>query len=103
MGLCLAAVQIPLTANASDRDGIVVEQAPPLPRHELQPKKARRGYVWAHGYWTVSGRHYKWQKGRWMLNRPGYKYQQAEWVKVPGGWQLRPASWQQLPAAPAKS
>jgi hypothetical protein len=102
MGLCAVAVQIPIAVHAADSDSMVIERAPPLSRHEPLPKKARHGFIWARGYWIVSGRHYKWKMGHWILERPGYKYQQAEWVKVPGGWQLRPGHWQQLPATPAQ-
>lgn len=103
LGVSLVIGQIPVTAGVSGGEGIVVEQAPPLPRHEAGPKKTRRGYVWAQGYWTISGRHYSWQKGHWLPVRPGYEYEQAEWVKVPGGWKLRPGNWRPLPSAPAQS
>ncbi|CAD6537934.1 YXWGXW repeat-containing protein [Paraburkholderia sabiae] len=99
LGLLLAGALLPASANAADKSLIVVEQAPPLARHERAPKP-RRGYVWVEGYWTFRGKHYAWQKGRWVLARPGYEYQQARWVKVPGGWELRQGGWRRPAEAP---
>jgi hypothetical protein len=101
LGLLLTGAPPLMSANAAENPAIVVPQAPPLARHEREPKP-RRGYVWAEGYWAVSGKHYVWQKGRWIPARAGYEYQQAQWVKVPGGWELRPGGWQRPSAVPAQ-
>ncbi len=71
---------------------IYVNTAPPPPRHERVPD-ARRGYVWAPGYWNWQGNRHVWVKGHWVKERRGYAYRANEWVERDGRWQLRRGGW----------
>jgi hypothetical protein len=53
--------------------GVYVNTAPPPPRVERVPP-ARRGYVWAPGYWNWQGNRHVWVKGTWVRARHGYTY-----------------------------
>ena len=67
---------------------VYVNTAPPPPRHERVPA-ARRGYVWAPGYWNWQGKRHVWVKGHWVKERRGYSYRPNEWVERDGRWQLQ--------------
>ena len=71
---------------------IYVNTAPPPPRHERVPD-ARRGYVWAPGYWNWQGNRHVWVKGHWVKERRGYAYRANEWVEHDGRWKLRRSGW----------
>lgn len=71
---------------------VYVNTAPPPPRHERIPE-ARRGYVWAPGYWNWQGNRHVWVKGHWVKERRGYAYRPNEWVERDGRWHLRRGGW----------
>jgi hypothetical protein len=72
-------------AAAAVRVGVGIHVAPPAPRLVAVPA-ARRGYVWAPGYWRWSGRRYVWVDGRYLRERRGY-------VWVADGWEDRRGDW----------
>jgi len=67
-------------------------RAPPPPRHEKMPA-ARRGYVWAPGYWRTAGHSWAWVPGHWVNARAGWRYTLTHWVRERGGWRLQAAAW----------
>jgi hypothetical protein len=72
---------------------IVVRQAPPEPRSERTPQ-ARRGYVWAPGYWNWSNNRHVWVRGHWERERRGYVYNQPAWEERDGRWHMRRGNWE---------
>jgi hypothetical protein len=86
----LGAGAAPLPAMAAV--DIYVQTAPPPPRVERVPA-ARRGYVWAPGYWNWNGRRHVWVKGNWVRERRGYAYRPHEWVERDGRWILQRGGW----------
>ncbi|NML61864.1 BcpO-related WXXGXW repeat protein [Massilia sp. RP-1-19] len=71
---------------------VVVRVAPPAAKHERVPA-ARRGYEWAPGYWTWTGRQYTWVKGHFEKVRRGQHYRRAEWREGPNGWEFNRGGW----------
>ena len=65
----------------SARTYVDIEVAPPALREEVVPA-ARRGYVWAPGYWNYRGHRHVWVRGHWVRARHGYHW-------VPGHWDER--------------
>ncbi len=89
----VAAAAAFLPAPSLARSGVVdITVAPPAPRHEVVPA-ARRGYVWAPGYWEWRrGRHH-WVTGRWTPLRHGYVYRQPAWEQRGDRWHFNRGSW----------
>lgn len=84
----------PVQAQAQGRtEVIIVQKAPPAPRHEAIPA-ARRGHVWVPGYWAWNGRRHTWERGHWERVRSGYVYAQPEWRQDRNGWYLERGGWQ---------
>ena len=71
---------------------VYVNTAPPPPREE-RVREARRGYVWAPGYWNWNGRRHVWVAGHWVRERPGYAWRPHEWVERDGRWRLERGRW----------
>ena len=86
----LGGAALPLPSIAAVE--VYVNTAPPPPRHERVPD-ARRGYVWAPGYWNWQGNRHVWVKGHWVKERRGYAYRANEWVEHDGRWKLRRSGW----------
>ncbi|MES2261173.1 MAG: YXWGXW repeat-containing protein [Pseudomonadota bacterium] len=87
----LGSVTMPSSAEV-----IVVRTAPPAPRSERVPE-ARRGYVWAPGYWNWSGNRYVWKRGSWVRERHGYVYHAPTWQERDGRWAMQRGSWERGP------
>lgn len=87
-----AAAFLPAVASAEVGLSIVVRDAPPPARFESIPV-ARRGQVWAPGYWNWDGRRHVWLAGHWESERRGEQYRHAEWRQERDGWRLQPAGW----------
>jgi hypothetical protein len=81
---------LPLPAMAAV--DVYVNTAPPPPRVERVPA-ARKGYVWAPGYWNWQGKRHVWVKGHYEKVRHGYNYRPHEWVERDGRWQLQRGRW----------
>ena len=79
-------------AQHSRTEVIVVQKAPPAPRHESTPR-ARRGYEWAPGYWNWNGHRYTWVKGHYEKVRHGYVYARPEWRQGDNGWTMERGGW----------
>lgn len=68
---------------------------PPAPRVIVAPS-ARRGFVYAPGYWQWRGKRYVWIDGRYIRERRGqvwvadrYERRGGDWILVRGHWQRR--------------
>jgi hypothetical protein len=69
-----------------------IDVRPPPPRVVVAPG-ARRGYVWAPGYWRWDGRRHVWVDGRWLRERRGYHWQPAHWEERRGHWHFEDGHW----------
>ncbi len=94
-----AAAFMPATSMAQVGVSVVIGNEPPPPRFESVPA-ARRGYVWAPGYWNWEGRRHVWLNGHWEPEHRGQQWRRAEWVREGGGWRLSPGGWVEVGAAP---
>lgn len=99
--LCALAAVAALSALAPQvaQAQVYLNVAPPAPRMEVVPR-ARPGFDWAPGYWSVQGRdhrHPRWVQGRWVQHRSGYEYVPAHWVERRGRWMFVDASWRAEP------
>jgi hypothetical protein len=73
---------------------VEVNVRPPEPRVVVVPA-ARRGYVWAPGYWRWNGRTHVWVDGRWLRERHGEHWIPAHWEEGRGGrWHFEAGHWQ---------
>lgn len=90
--LLLAAASAGVSAPALAARYIDIRVAPPAPRVETVPA-ARRGYVWAPGYWGWRGHHHHWVAGHWVRERRGYVYRQPTWVQEGERWRLNRGAW----------
>lgn len=73
---------------------VEVQVAPPAPRVVVVPA-ARRGYVWAPGYWRWNGRNHVWIEGRWMRERRGEHWVPAHWEESRHGyWHFEQGHWE---------
>ena len=88
----IGTVAMPLPSQAARRVDVYVNTAPPAPRDERMPG-ARRGYVWAPGYWNWRGNRHVWTRGSWVRERPGYAYRPHNWVERDGRWHLERGRW----------
>ena len=88
-----AAAWMPLPSMAQTGFNLVINSAPPAPRFESVPA-ARRGYVWAPGYWNWDGGRHVWLAGHWEPERNGYQYRSSEWIRDGGGYRLNNGGWQ---------
>ena len=94
-----SAAFMPTPAMAQIGLNIVIGNAPPPPRFESVPQ-ARRGYVWAPGFWNWEGKRHVWIAGRWEAERNGQRYQHAEWVRENDNWRLNRGGWVGVQAQP---
>jgi hypothetical protein len=90
-----AAAFMPSVSMAQVDVNVFINSAPPAPRFESVPQ-ARRGQLWAPGYWNWDGRRHDWSSGHWEDVREGQSYRPAEWRRDNGGWRLNRGGWQQL-------
>ena len=86
----LGAAAMPLTSVAAVE--VYVTSAPPAERYERVPE-ARRGYVWAPGYWDYRADKHHWKQGYWVRERQGYSYEPNRWVERDGRWNLERSRW----------
>lgn len=84
----------PAAAHTQVAVGINIGVAPPPPRFERLPP-ARRGYVWAPGYWRWDGYAHRhvWVGGTWVRVHPGRHYRPARWVQHGRQWRFQPGYW----------
>jgi hypothetical protein len=71
---------------------VVIREAPPAPRAERVPS-ARRGYVWAPGYWEWKHGKHVWTRGHWIRERRGYVYREPVWEERNGRWVMQRGGW----------
>lgn len=71
---------------------VIVRDAPPAPRMERIPQ-ARRGYVWAPGYWDWKRNRHVWVRGKWVRERKGYVYNAPSWEERDGRWYISRGNW----------
>jgi len=92
-GLCatsLVGIAVPVVAEAAV--GVFLNIAPPENRYEAVPA-ARRGYIWAPGYWNARGNRHVWQAGHWEKSRSGFNYVQPNWAQRDNRWELNRGGW----------
>ena len=85
----IGAVSLPMAANAAV---IYFNAAPPELRVERVPA-ARRGYVWAPGYWDTRNNRHHWRVGHWERERKGYHFVQPTWTQRDNRWELERGRW----------
>jgi hypothetical protein len=73
----------PVTTTRTTRT-VVVTEAPPSPRVEVEGPAPSEGHVWIQGYWSNMNGRWVWAPGHWEL-RPRVN---AMWV--PGHWDKNP-------------
>jgi hypothetical protein len=74
---------------------VLVTQAPPAPRVEVQTVAPGPGYVWTPGYWQWTGTDYVWVSGNWVVRpRPSAVYVRGHWERRAGGYVWIPGRWQ---------
>jgi hypothetical protein len=79
---------------ASQAQNIVVQVAPPPPRHEVVPTM-RNGYEWAPGYWNWNGRRYVWVAGHTVQARgPDYHWVAPQWNDEGGRYRFQAGRWE---------
>ena len=81
---------LPIAASA-DRF-VVIDTAPPAPRHEVIPH-ARHGYVWAPGYWDRRHGEWMWVRGHWERERHGMYWHPNRWEQRDGRWEFHRGEW----------
>jgi hypothetical protein len=94
-----AAAFAPAVASAQVGVSLEIGNAPPPPRFESVPV-ARRGYIWAPGYWNWDGRRHVWLAGHWEQERYGQSFRGAEWVRTGNGWRLDQGGWVTVESRP---
>jgi hypothetical protein len=77
---------------------VVVQTAPPAPRHEVMPSP-RHGKVWVEGHWRWTGNRYAWDQGHWVSQRSGYAWNNPQWVERNGRWYYTEGNWRRGSAA----
>lgn len=97
-----SAAFMPAVAMAQIDLNVVIGNAPPPPKYEIVPQ-ARRGYVWAPGFWNWDGGHHVWSAGRWEPERKGSQYRRAEWVRENDNWRLNRGGWVAAEAQPVQT
>ena len=80
---------LPIAASAR---AIIVDEAPPPPRHEVVPEP-RHGYVWAPGYWDYRHGHYVWVRGHFEREHHGMYWHPHRWVQREGRWEFERGHW----------
>jgi len=79
---------------ASEAQNIVVQVAPPAPRHEVVPT-LRSGYEWAPGYWNWNGHRYVWVAGHTVRARgPDYHWVAPQWADEGGRYRFQAGRWE---------
>jgi hypothetical protein len=82
---------VPLASVAQQRT-IIIREAPPPPREEVQPQM-RRGYVWAPGHWEWRRGKHVWVPGHQVRARRGHHWEADRWVERNGRWELQRGRW----------
>ena len=83
----------PQTAHAQAAFNLRIGTPPPPPRVVVQPR-ARRGYVWAPGYWKWNGRRHVWVDGGYIRERRGYRYVAPGWDQDRDAYKFRRGHWE---------
>jgi len=78
----------PVTTTRTTRT-VVVNEAPPAPRTEVEGPAPDTAHTWINGYWQHANDHWVWVPGHWE-SRPSVN---ATWI--PGHWDKDPSgvSW----------
>lgn len=92
-----AAAFTPLASHAQPHISVVINTAPPAPVYEVIPA-ARRGYVWAPGFWEWRKHRHHWVPGHYVTARPGYVYAPPSWHHRGGRWVMEPSRWNRGPS-----
>lgn len=90
--VAMVAASLGGVATSVTAANVVVQVAPPAPRHEVMPPH-RRGYVWVAGHWEWRNHRHQWVNGTWIRERRGYMYNQPTWVERDGRWNMNRGGW----------
>jgi hypothetical protein len=94
LGLSLAGCVASPTPRRHAHALVEVNVQPPAPRVVVVPA-ARRGYVWAPGYWRWNGRKHVWVEGHWLRERRGEHWVPAHWEEGRRGyWHFEEGHWE---------
>jgi len=92
--LCMSAAGCVVSPPARRHALVEVSVRPPAPRVVVVPA-ARRGYIWAPGYWRWNGRAHVWIDGRWVRERRGEHWVPAHWEEGRRGyWHFEEGHWE---------
>lgn len=89
LALCAAAPVAQARTNAT----VIIQTAPPPPRHEVLPPQ-RHGMVWVAGHWEWRHNRYVWMEGYWVKARPGHVYRPPTWQERDGHWHMDRGRWE---------
>ncbi len=86
--------EIATVATPGPAGAIIINTAPPPPRHEIRGRRPGREYVWISGYWGFEhGRHY-WVPGRWERPPHGrHGWVESRWQRRGGSYVLIQGHW----------
>jgi hypothetical protein len=84
-----------LASQAALASDVTTSVAPPDHpyRHEVVPKQAPSGYVWAAGHWEWTGKSYSWTPGTWIRERRGQVWVADRWEQDGSQWHYTPGHW----------
>ncbi|MDR3424775.1 MAG: hypothetical protein P4M13_06825 [Alphaproteobacteria bacterium] len=93
----LAVVPLALSACGTTDDGVVVNDAPPLPQVEYIPAvPSPEAEIWRPGYWAINADHtFTWVPGE-IIPRPSRTavWDAARWVHHTYGWTFQQGHWE---------
>jgi hypothetical protein len=84
-----------VTTTGPTTGEVLVTQAPPPVRVEMQTVAPGPRYVWTRGYWRWTGVDYVWAPGSWVV-RPSLTavWVEGHWARKSRGWVFIPGHWQ---------
>ena len=76
------------------RGEIVINEAPPPPRHEVRMESPGPDYVWIDGYWGWDGHRHEWVAGHWERPPHGHGHWEApRWEQRNGSYVFIQGNW----------
>ncbi len=78
----------------SGTETIVVKEAPPALKQEVQSASPGEDYVWVPGYWDYVNGQFVWHDGTWQMpSSAGLVWIPGQWVNTAAGYQYIPGHW----------
>ncbi|MCC6793792.1 MAG: YXWGXW repeat-containing protein [Candidatus Hydrogenedentes bacterium] len=73
---------------------VVVKEAPPAAKQEVQSASPGTEYVWVPGYWDYANGTFVWRDGTWQVpSSAGLVWIPGQWVNTAAGYQFIPGHW----------